>query len=1010
MLNPDQTPSCIGGSRVSTDLHIWINQTTPIYMEILRIDLNTSEQETIGVSAKELKKLHRNADRDHSSIDRSSPRMLRYPVKQTGLYRLQTVIDKSKLEVHRRSSDALVVQCPTASIQAVPHNKCKGDLSDFSLLVDATPPFRIKYSKIINRDDHGHVVLSIPGENTMSPLIGQSDTAVVVTADSSANLDISWARSQSNKIPLNESLGVAGVWQYTVDEVHDACGNTANYSNSRPSESSQRTVSKNDQIEQHFFVHERPKVALQGYDVQNPIKVEKGKSKLLPLQFFAVEEAKSKDSVFTLRYLFTPQNEILPDQRHPTSARIHEIVVRDHGQGRSGLEIREPGLYSLHSISSAFCKGDILEPSSCQLMNPLEPDLSIAAEQIPDRCAGNSIGLLVNLDLLGTPPFRIYYTVKQSGGHILAKTTEVDRFHTQLELKPFDAGHYIYEFDRISDAVYSGSRSLAHKRLVLEQDVRPPASARFLDAGSVHKACIEEPVLFYVSLSGEPPFSLEYELLHRGRRHKRIIRDIRDSIYELKTEKLTEGGEYALTLTSITDATSCRQSLEAEVQFNIGLQRPRAAFGLVEGTRSMFALENKRVTLPLRLQGEAPWTLSYRKADGSADKMIEKELRRGNDQIEVSEEGTFEIVDIRDKSCPGSVDPSAKSFAVQWIPRPEIKVIDSPLIEMVGDRRVRTAVCEGDEDATDVSFTGTAPFNIEYEQRHRSERGSQSTSTRRLTAGLKTASIRMETSEPGLYTYRFSKLGDASYSHDSQKFSPIDVQQRVHPRPSISFVETGKSYKYCKEEQAGGETVPITLIGMPPFHLELEIKHHTNTKPERINVPNVESNRYNLHLPHRVLALGSHSVTIRKVQDSRGCQRTMDYNAPHVQVTVADIPSISPLEEHVDFCVGDRISYALSGTPPFNVYYNFRGLERKARVPSTDFRRLAEQPGEFVIVALSDARSTDACKARIEIAKTIHEMPSVRVSKGRTSTVDIHEGGKADILFEFGGTPPFHFT
>ena len=301
-------------------------------------------------------------------------------------------------------------------------------------------------------------------------------------------------------------------------------------------------------------------------------------------------------------------------------------------------------------------------------------------------------------------------------------------------------------------------------------------------------------------------------------------------------------------------------------------------------------------------------------------------------------------------------------------------------------------------------------FNVEYEQRWKPDRGSQSTSTRRFTAGLDAASIVMDTSEAGLYTYHFSKLGDASYNHDGRKFSTVDLQQRVYGSPSVAFTEPGRTYKYCKEEQGGGEVVPITLTGAPPFQLELEIKHHANAKPERINVPNVESTRYNLNLPHRVLALGSHSVIIRKVQDSRGCQRAMDYNAPHVQVIVTDIPSISPLEEQTDFCVGERISYALSGTPPFDVFYNFQGYERKARVPSTEFRRIAEQPGDFIITALSDARSTGACKARLEIANRIHAMPSVRVSKGKTSTVDIHEGGEAEILFEFGGSPPFHFT
>ena len=708
MLNPDNVPSCVGGPRSSADLLIRINQTVPIYMEIVRIDLDNNEQEVIGVSAKELKRLHKAADGEAVRADHGSSRILRYPVRQAGLYRLQTVIDESKLEVQRRPSNALVVRCPSASIQAAPQEKCKGDLSDFFLLVDATPPFKIRYSKIVNRDDHGHSVLSIPSETSRSPLIGQSISGALVSQDSHTYADVSWARTQSSKIALNESLGVVGGWQYTIDEVHDACGNIANYSDLRLSDSYQRSISKHDQLERHFSVHERPKAFLKGCDDQHPIRVEKGKPKALPLHFTAAGIGKSEVGAYTLKYMFTPQDEILPDQRHSATATIHEMEVQDNGHQSSGIEVREPGLYSLHSVRSAFCDGEILEPSSCQLMNPLHPDLNITAEQIPDRCAGSSIGLVVDFDLLGTAPFRIHYVVSQRGGSTVRKVAEVDRFHTQLELKPFHAGHYTYEFESISDAVYSSPRSLTHKGLVLEQDVKPPASAHFIDPSSLPTACIGEPLTFYISLSGEPPYTIEYELLHRGRRLKRTIGDIIDSIYELRTEPLTEGGEYALALISITDVTACRRSLDAEVKFSVGLQRPRAAFGLVDGSRSISALENTRIGLPLRLQGEPPWTLAYRKLNDPAGKVIEKDLRKSNDMIEVGEEGTYELAVINDKSCPGSVDESAKTFVIQWIPRPEVHIKESPLIDLVGGLRIREAVCESDEDAVEVSFAGTA--------------------------------------------------------------------------------------------------------------------------------------------------------------------------------------------------------------------------------------------------------------------------------------------------------------
>jgi len=87
---------------------------------------------------------------------------------------------------------------------------------------------------------------------------------------------------------------------------------------------------------------------------------------------------------------------------------------------------------------------------------------------------------------------------------------------------------------------------------------------------------------------------------------------------------------------------------------------------------------------------------------------------------------------------------------------------------------------------------------------------------------------------------------------------------------------------------------------------------------------------------------------------------------------------------------------------------DFEGTQRKAKSPNTNFRRIAERPGNFTITAVSDKASE--CKARTEITKVIHEMPSVKISKGRQVQVDIHEGGEAEILFEFWGTPPFEFT
>ncbi|KAL8953625.1 MAG: hypothetical protein Q9222_000551 [Ikaeria aurantiellina] len=1005
-LNPSRAGFCIDSVAPSVTLPIQINQTNPILIELLRIDLDNGSNETLIIHAKEIRALKKQAEKQLLARDPLDPRFLQYPVRKTGLYRLRRVIDESKLEVHRRSSDALIVPCPVARIKAVAETKCVGDLSDFYLQVEATPPIIVKYSKLINSQESGRAVLSIPPKNPTSPLADPKLPGPLVTRDSMVYADISWARTQSTSISLNESLGIGGDWIYMIDEVQDGSGNVVDYMSRRAAGTPFRRTPSSSPLEQKFSVYERPKAALRDCDSQHPLRVQKGKSTRLPLQLSSSGPKAAESGPYHLSYLFNSQIDVLENQEHATDAEVKDFQLDSLS---SSYKISEPGLYTLRSVKNAFCGGDIMEPSSCWLSNPSEPSISIETQSIPDRCAGNSVGLLVDLDLTGTPPFRISYVIRRSGGPVTPKVAETDLLHTQLELRPVHSGHYTYEFLDISDAVYREPRSLRDQGLVLEQDVKPPASARFLDPYSARRTCIGEPVSAEIQLLGEPPYRLHWELVHHGRRQKHQTDGIESNIYTLKTDQLTVGGEYSLALTAVSDKSGCKVSLEQEKKIEVALQRPKAAFGLIEGRRSTLALEGKIVKLPLRLQGEPPWTIGYRNLKSSGEGIKASIYGHSNDVIEAKETGVYELMQVDDASCPGNVDAAANRFTVDWIPRPGIRLSESAAVEYVQDRYKKQDICAGDEDALELSFTGSPPFDVEYNHHLKPERGSQSTNTKKFTAGINLASIRMESHEPGTHQYKISKLSDLSYDHDPRKFSPMNIEQRVHARPAAAFMESGKTYKYCKEDEGGGENVPVTLTGQPPFHLEFELRHHASSKPEVVTVPNVQAHEYNLHIPHRLLALGTHAVLIRKVRDAHGCQRRMDHQAPHVHVNVAEVPSITAQESRTDYCVGDRISYTLAGAPPFNVYYTFQDQERKASASTTNFRRLAEKPGHFTITAVTDQRSGE-CKAHTSITKVIHELPSVRISKGRTSTVDIHEGGEAEILFEFGGTPPFEFT
>jgi nucleoporin POM152 len=694
-LNPQGLPFCLDHNHPSVKIPIRVNQTLPVHIELLRIDFDTNTNETVSIKPKEARAMIKHAQKKQTDNEEGLL-MLEYTVKKTGLYRLQRVVDETKLEVQRRMSDTLVVSCPTAYVKPVEENKCIGQLSDLTLQVQGTPPLKIVYSRTVNKEDQSFHFQSIQPENLVSPLLGITGPGTLLARGQE---DVSWARSYKVDVPLNESMSTRGEWLYSIDEVHDATGNIANFS--ARGEDGEHLYPKNTHLQQAFIINERPRARLEGCDFRSPLRVAKGNSVELPVRYDNAIRS-SDDAQHTIKWQFSPIETLTTNGDHGEHVIEEEFVTKKPNQGPL---INRPGLYTLKSVSSKYCEGEIREPSSCMLLNPPEPDLSITSEDIYDKCAGNSIGLSVDLDLLGTPPFTVRYEIsRKGGGKPVTKSVKVDGLRHQLQLKPTDAGHYTYRFKEIDDNVYTGHQLLG-SGLTLEQDVKPPASAYFRSAKRV-AACIEEPVSFAVQLQGEAPFTLEYELVHGGKRNKQKITDIEASEYVIETAPLVDGGEYSLALASIQDKTGCKIFLKDEVKIDVRRQRPKASFGQLDNKRSTLSLEGKQISLPLRLTGEAPWTVKYRNLEDPTSAIREDVLRYTNDVIKVKHKGTYEILGVYDNHCPGTVDPMASQFDVDWIARPQIKVAESASIKTEDDKHIKREVCEGDVDAVEVNLFG----------------------------------------------------------------------------------------------------------------------------------------------------------------------------------------------------------------------------------------------------------------------------------------------------------------
>ena len=408
------------------------------------------------------------------------------------------------------------------------------------------------------------------------------------------------------------------------------------------------------------------------------------------------------------------------------------------------------------------------------LVNPPEPNLDVGVTKLTEKCAGRPIGLSLSLDLEGTPPFEVVYLTRQEGNpHSESRTEKISGSRGTIEHKPNSAGKWVVMLTELSDKVYRGI-DLKPKKFEFMQEVKPSVNAWFTQKNPSKDLCMDDSASFDVRLQGEGPWSLEYDIVHDKRRSKHSASGIEQNSFTISTGPLTSGGEYNIILTGVIDSQGCRESLQSEAHVSVRHQRPRAGFGPVERKRSISTLEGKTVELPLRLAGQPPWTIGYRRE--GTNEVHTMRTSNANDAIKVKEAGLYEIMHVADSVCPGVVDDAAKDFAITAIARPAVAIPETPLMTVDGadGKYDRAPVCEGAEDALDIFLKGRPPYKVKYRENIRPESGKNSMKEHELSVGLHSAQIKMDTAQAGQYEYNFLELGDYNYDHEAKKHKSFD--------------------------------------------------------------------------------------------------------------------------------------------------------------------------------------------------------------------------------------------
>lgn len=1000
ILNPQKHSYCIDAQTPHVDLPIQINQTSPNLIELTRYDLNSDESEKIEIKGKAARTLKKHADKGHAKTDTGTPRLLQYSVSKTGLYRLDRVVDESNLEVRRRSYDVAVVDCPRAIVTTSSEHACTSDLSKTTIGVTGVPPFKVKYSKRINQQQFSSIVQTIQAAGVDFNDLSKSEVDGTIMDPNRPQMG--WTQSTSVSFDINESLNKNGSWTYVVESVEDGLNNQVIYditTNEKDMVKAQRSST--------LTVHNRPVVELHGCSSERPLRVAKEDTVTLPVRVRPVGQLHHSDWPLELKYTFTPETE---DGIPPIEDLTYELP---NGKESSLPRINKAGKYSLESIRTQFCRGEVVEPSSCTLFNPPKPMVSINTEDIFDKCAGNPIGMTVNLDFTGSPPFKVRYSIEHDG-KVTPKVQDFSSLRGQMVFREKSAGSYVYRFLGVGDQVYNDI-SLKDQDMNYVQNIKPPATAGFADGKKVLDSCFGASVQLPVKFSGEGPWELDYEIVHNGKR-KKHTQQYEEDFGLIELPEQPEGGEYIVILTGVQDKLKCKTSLQEERTVKIRPEQPQASFGDIDNKRIIRALDGKSVKIPLRFRGNAPWTVQIKNLDDGS-RAVEHVHNQPNGVLSVDRPGTYEIVAVKD-SCPGLVNTKASTFTVTSIPRPAMKIDQEEVQEERPNTYRKPSVCQGEDSSIGLSLNGNPPYRMKYTMKFDPTKGASAVSNKPLSIAGNVATIDLDTSRAGEYTYTFNELSDDRYEHDRRHFHDIAVKQHVYELPTAKFANAGRTYGYCKDDpsftdSAESEHIPLKLTGSPPFALELAIYHHgMASKPEVVRVRDITNRDYSWAISRSTLDVGSHALQIRSIKDGHGCQNFIDSDPSAVRIAVSSPPTIIPLESSTDYCVGEHVSFSLSGQAPFEVFYNFQKRERKAKISSSEFRRIAESPGEFTITGISDSAmgGSGKCRARKDITKFIHPYPSVKISHGRTLISDIHEGGEVEILFEFTGTPPFEFT
>ncbi|KAJ3177672.1 hypothetical protein HDU85_005783 [Gaertneriomyces sp. JEL0708] len=428
-----------------------------------------------------------------------------------------------------------------------------------------------------------------------------------------------------------------------------------------------------------------------------------------------------------------------------------------------------------------------------------------------------------------------------------------------------------------------------------------------------------------LSMTGEPPFWIEYEQINKNTGHKSVERRNFNKAVETMDFKPSLPGEYEYIFTRIGDGVYEKGVAVSGKRFTQVIHAPPEVT-VVHSDRMRCLGDTARISVDIG--GVAPWTLSYELYKGSQkDRYVQKDISNRRFDIETpafQSAGTYfvELVEVTDgNGCTERIKNRPISIEV---------LSQRPSVHFQCPRPIQ--FLEGQKATLPVGISGHGKYKLTY--RRGDDNKEFSVSGERTISGI-------EVSQAG--DYELVGITDAYCS--GRVLSPSACRAVTIPRPSVSLSETDylniSGGVYRRQPVCAGtpDVLEAQLTGRPPF--KIIYKHEWTGRVSKEQ----EAGDYEDHAAHKFARInlatdkpGLHKYRFTTIADDnyRTPMRINDGAGLLVEQVVNPRPKAVFLEEpeRLVQCVSSEsdteLKIQLTGQPPFRLQM-FRKHESQLR-------------------------------------------------------------------------------